>query len=382
MSGAGKKARTAAGHVAERRNQGPSPAWEQSIFGSWFIAERDRLRESRRIKADAQLSGPIAGQQPGTAEAEHAESAVADFAEAVLRGLSAPQKSIPSRFLYDATGSALFEQITMLPEYYPTRTETEILRRHAAEVAAIVPPGAVLIEFGSGSSTKTELLLERMRDLHAYVPIDISAAALQDATERIARRFPHLHVAPIEADFSQPIAVPPQFAGRPLIGFFPGSTIGNLRPMGAVALLANMRRTLGRGAYLVIGVDLKKNVRRLLAAYDDAGGVTAAFNLNLLARANRELGGNFNLDRFTHAATYDMRNGRIDMHLVSGQEQWVTVCGRRFHFRAGERIHTEHSHKYEIDEFHALVAAAGWRPQAVWRDPGRLFSVHLLVATE
>jgi len=302
------------------------------------------------------------------------------FASALIAGLSMPAKAIPCRFFYDAAGSALFERITELPEYYPTRTETAILADHAAELADLAEPGAALIEFGSGSSTKTELLLERMDHLRAYVPIDISGAALSEAKARIAKRHPGLSVLPLEGDFSRPLRLPPEIARSSRLGFFPGSTIGNLRRGEAVALLANMRRILGDGARLIIGVDLKKDVRRLLAAYDDAGGVTAAFNLNLLARANRELGANFDLKQFSHSATYDVRHGRIDMHLVSRRAQTVCVCGRRFGFLEGERIHTEHSHKYDIQGFHALAAEAGWRPQAVWTDAERLFSVHVLVA--
>ena len=302
------------------------------------------------------------------------------FAAALIAGLSMPAKSIPCRFLYDAAGSALFERITELPEYYPTRVETEILAGHADELAALAASGTALIEFGSGSSTKTELLLARMSGLSAYVPIDISGAALREAKARIAERFSGLPVLPVEGDFSRPLRLPAQIEGCARLGFFPGSTIGNLRRGEAIALLANMRRILGEGARLIIGVDLQKDVRRLLAAYDDAAGITAEFNLNVLARANRELGANFDLEQFAHSATYDVRHGRIDMHLVSRRPQTVTLCGRRFGFLDGERIHTEHSHKYDIEGFHALAGDAGWRPQTVWVDAERLFSVHVLVA--
>jgi dimethylhistidine N-methyltransferase len=305
-----------------------------------------------------------------------------DFAEALIEGLSARNKSIPCRFFYDAAGSELFERITELPEYYPTRTETAILRAHAGDMAALAAPDAVLIEFGSGSSTKTELLLARMRDLYAYVPIDISGAALRDAQTRIAARFPGLNVLHVQGDFARPLSLAPDIAARPRLGFFPGSTIGNLTEGEAVKLLANMRGILGDGSRLIIGADLKKDVRRLLAAYDDAAGVTAAFNLNLLHRANRELGADFDVDRFSHAASYDVRHGRIDMHLVSRAEQSVTVLGHRFRFATGERIHTEHSHKYDVDGFQALAQRAGWRPQVVWTDAERLFSVHVLSARQ
>jgi dimethylhistidine N-methyltransferase len=303
-----------------------------------------------------------------------------EFADALIVGLSARQKSIPCRFFYDAAGSALFEAITELPEYYPTRTETAILRDHAADMAALAAPGAVLIEFGSGSSTKTELLLAGMPGLYAYMPIDISGTALREARSRIATRFPRLAVLPVEADFSRPLALGDSIAAHPRLGFFPGSTIGNLTEIEAVKLLANMRAILGDGAKLIIGADLKKDVRRLIAAYDDAAGVTAAFNLNLLHRANRELGADFDVEQFAHAATYDVRNGRIDMHLVSRAEQSATVLGHRFRFAVGERIHTEHSHKYDVDGFQAMAKRAGWWPQVVWTDDERLFSVHVLVA--
>jgi len=304
-----------------------------------------------------------------------------EFATALIRGLSQRSKAIPCRFFYDTEGSRLFERITHLPEYYPTRTETGILRAHAAHLAALAPPGAVLIEFGSGSSTKTELLLAEMDDLHAYVPIDISPAALDDARARIATRFPSLRVMPIVGDFSQPLPLPGAIAGHSRVGFFPGSTIGNLAETDAVALLSSMRAILGKGATLIIGADLKKDVRRLIAAYDDAEGVTAAFNLNLLRRANRELGADFNLEAFTHLATYDVRHGRIDMHLVSGRTQTVNVLGHRIRFTEGERIHTEHSHKYDIAGFATLVQRAGWHSREVLTDPESLFSVHVLTTS-
>ncbi len=323
----------------------------------------------------------LADTSSGEARETHAlDVAGGEFAAALIAGLSARSKSIPCRFFYDAQGSRLFERITDLPEYYPTRTETGILRGHADDLATLAPPRSVLIEFGSGSSTKTEILLEAMPQLHAYVPIDISASALEEAEERIAKCFPALRVMPIVGDFSKPLQLPADIAGKRRLGFFPGSTIGNLTEREAVGLLSSMRSILGAEGVLVVGADLKKDVRRLLAAYDDAEGVTAAFNLNLLQRANRELGADFDLYAFDHRATYDMRHGRIDMHLVSRVAQVVTVLGHRFRFRAGEHIHTEHSHKYDIDGFGDLVRRAGWHPQACWTDAERLFSVHVLSA--
>ena len=303
-----------------------------------------------------------------------------EFAHALLAGLSAPAKSIPCRFLYDAAGSALFERITELPEYYPTRTETRILRERAAEVAADAAPENVLIEFGSGSSTKTELLLAELSRLYAYVPVDISPTALSDARARIGKRFPDVRVLPVCGDFSRALALPPEIDGRPRLGFFPGSTIGNLTEAAAVKLLANMACILGAGARLIIGADLKKDVRRLLRAYDDQEGVTAAFNLNLLKRANRELKADFDVGQFDHLAIWDERHGRVELYLVSQAEQTVNLLGERIAFAAGERIHTEHSHKYDIAGFHALSRRAGWRPLKVWTDADALFSVHVLEA--
>jgi L-histidine Nalpha-methyltransferase len=305
---------------------------------------------------------------------------VSEFATALLAGLTAAQKSIPCRFLYDAAGSALFERITALPEYYPTRTETRILRDRAAEIAREAAPGNVLIEFGSGSSTKTELLLAEMHKLYAYVPIDISPAALTDARARINKRFPKLRVMPVCGDFSQPLKLPSEIDGRPRLGFFPGSTIGNLTEAAAIKLLANMAAILGSGARLIIGADLKKDVRRLLRAYDDEEGVTAAFNLNLLKRANRELDADFDVGQFDHLAIYNERQGRVELYLVSLAEQSVSLMGRSISFAAGERIHTEHSHKYDIAGFQVLASKAGWRPLEVWTDVEALFSVHVLEA--
>jgi dimethylhistidine N-methyltransferase len=309
----------------------------------------------------------------------HPEAA-SDFAKSLLEGLSAPSKSIPSRFLYDAAGSVLFEKITELPEYYPTRTEAKILRDSAAEIAREAAPGNVLIEFGSGSSTKTELLLADMHQLYAYVPIDISHTALSDARARISKRFPDLRVLPVCGDFSQALALPSEIDGRPRLGFFPGSTIGNLTESAGVELLANMASILGSGARLIIGADLKKDVRRLLRAYDDEEGVTAAFNLNLLKRANRELDADFDVGQFDHLAIYNERQGRVEIYLVSLADQSVNLLGRRIFLAAGERIHTEYSHKYDIEGFQELGARAGWRPLQVWTDADALFSVHVLEA--
>ena len=302
-----------------------------------------------------------------------------DFARAFVSGLSRVPKAIPCRFFYDARGSELFERITRLPEYYPTRAETAILRAHAAEIASLMPREAVMIEFGSGSSLKTELLLERLPRLAAYVPIDISPTALAVAEARLAPRHPHLRIVSLHGDFTDLISLPAEFAGVPKIGFFPGSTIGNFAPDEARVLLGKMAEALGRDGRLVIGVDLKKDREVLLRAYDDAAGVTAAFNLNLLTRANRELNARFDLSAFAHRALYDEEAGRIEMHLESRTSQRVSVLGRMFEFGAGERIHTENSHKYTAAEFQNLASRAGWRADQVWIDPDGLFSVHALV---
>lgn len=301
-----------------------------------------------------------------------------DFARALLSGLSKKKKSIPCRFFYDGRGSELFEEITRQPEYYPTRTETAILRACAPEIAQGTPSGAVLIEFGSGSSLKTEILLEALDKLHAYVPIDISHDALAEAKARLSKKFPRIAVRPIAADFSRPVKLAQDLAKRSLLGFFPGSTIGNLEPDAAINLLKTMRRVLSPEGRLIIGADLRKDEERLLAAYNDGAGVTAAFNRNVLVHANRALGTRFNPDCFEHSATYDSKHGRIDMHLVSQRSQTVRVLGHDIRFKKGERIHTEHSHKYTIEGFQELARKAGWSPEKVWTDPEQLFSMHEL----
>lgn len=303
-----------------------------------------------------------------------------DFALALIDGLTKKNKSIPCRFFYDARGSRLFEEITRQPEYYPTRTETAILRSCAPEIARRTPAGAVLIEFGSGSSLKTEILLEALDKLRTYVPIDISGAALAEAKARLAKRFPKIAVRPITADFSHQVRLQPRLTGQARLGFFPGSTIGNLIPQAAIELLKTMRGTLGPDGRLVIGADLKKDEERLLAAYNDKAGVTAAFNRNVLEHANRVLGTSFDPEGFEHAATYDPVMGRIDMHLVSTRAQSVCVLGHDIRFRKGERIHTEHSHKYSIEGFQDLARKAGWEPVKVWTDAEALFSVHEFTA--
>ncbi len=302
-----------------------------------------------------------------------------DFAASVLEGLSKPAKSLPCRFFYDSIGSALFEEITRLPEYYPTGTEIAILEAHARQMVEGERGDAVLVEFGSGSSIKTEILLRHMTRLRAYAPIDISESALSEAKRRLMSRFSDLDMQPIVGDFTHPVALPPEFQQRPKLGFFPGSTIGNFTPTEAALMLRRMRMTLSPRGRLLIGVDLKKDVGRLLRAYDDSKGVTAAFNLNLLARINRELDGTFDLEAFRHEATYDPLEGRVEMHLVSIKEQTAEVANAQFHFRAGEAIHTENAYKYTVEEFQGVARSAGWTPQRVWLDGSLWFSVHELI---
>ncbi|WP_036292248.1 L-histidine N(alpha)-methyltransferase [Methylosinus sp. PW1] len=302
------------------------------------------------------------------------------FAADVLDGLSRAEKRLSCLYFYDATGSELFDEITRLPDYYPTRVETDILAAHGEEMLDGAGEDTALVEFGSGSSRKTEILLERAPRLALYAPIDVCASALEKARARLSARFPHLRVRPIVADFSRPAPLPAALADRRRIGFFPGSTIGNFTPDEARALLLAMRVLLGPGGRLIVGVDLKKDPSRLIAAYNDAHGVTAAFNLNLLARINRELGGGFDLSGFCHQAIYDARAGRIEMRLVSRRRQTAKIGGRDFAFSRGETIHTEDCYKYGVDEFRVTASDAGWTPGRVWTDAEALFSVHELRA--
>jgi L-histidine N-alpha-methyltransferase len=304
-----------------------------------------------------------------------------DFAEAVLAGLAQPQKTIPARFFYDTAGSELFEKITQLPEYYPTRTEVGILEANGASIAAAVGPGRAVIEFGSGSSAKTPLLLRTVA-ASAYVPIDISAEFLDMAAADLARKLPELPVFPLAADFTRPLRLPTGIVGRPKLGFFPGSTLGNLAPAAAIDLLRAFADTLGDGSWLVIGLDLRKDATTLEAAYNDAAGVTAAFNLNLLHRINRELDGTIDVAAFAHTAPFNPDLGRIEMHLRAVHETSFTVLGTPFALAAGETIHTENSYKWTLDETRLIARAAGWNPVDVWTDPDARFALHLWQAAE
>jgi dimethylhistidine N-methyltransferase len=299
----------------------------------------------------------------------------------VVAGLSQSPKSLPCKYFYDDIGCQLFDRICELPEYYPTRTELRIMRAHAREMASLFSLGSRLVELGSGSSAKTRLLLDELPGLGWYVPVDISRHYLKRAKATLAHAYPRLAVVPVCADYMVPFALPAETRRAPrTIIYFPGSTLGNLRPSEARRFLARLRLLAPRDGGLLIGIDLKKDVRVLQPAYDDAAGVTAAFNLNLLFRINRELGANFELDRFTHRAFYEESHGRIEMHLVSTEGQSVRVGDHTFLFAPGEAVVTEYSYKYSLDEFRALAGAAGWAVRRVWSDERNWFGVHFLTA--
>ena len=297
-----------------------------------------------------------------------------EFYRDVVAGLSRPQKALPPKYFYDDAGSRLFERICRLPEYYVTRAELALTRAHLASIARFAGKGCELIEYGSGESLKTRLLIRALRPA-AYLPIDISEAALRGARERLSREFPWLQIIPVTGDFSRPIALPRPRARRAV--YFPGSTIGNLTPEEAHAFLWMTR---GQAARMLVGVDLRKDANVLHAAYNDTRRVTAAFNLNLLARINRELGADFELKRFAHYAFYNAALGRIEMHLISLRAQSVRIGEHRFAFEPGESIHTENSYKYTIEGFRALAAQAGFTAQRTWTDRKGLFALHGLRA--
>jgi dimethylhistidine N-methyltransferase len=299
------------------------------------------------------------------------------FRDAVLCGLSRPRKSIPCKFFYDARGSWLFEEICRLPEYYPTRTEIAIIEENSTDIAAQMGPYCRLIEFGSGASQKVRILLHALDRPAAYVPVDISREHLRDAAIGLAEDFPTVPVIAVCADYTRPFPLPPlPGAVGKRVGFFPGSTIGNFEPDAAAGFLANYARILGPGGEMLIGVDLKKDPEILDAAYNDRAGVTAAFNLNLLERINRELEGDLDIDRFEHVAFYNPPEGRVEIYIRSLADQKARIAGRCFHFAAGELVHTEYSYKYSVEEFRALAARAGFRPIDTWTDAADLFSVH------
>ena len=302
------------------------------------------------------------------------------FRADVLQGLSEPQKAVPARWLYDDAGSQLFEDITGLEEYYPTKAETEILSARGAEFRELIGPGRAVVEFGSGSSLKTPLLLRAVAPA-AYVPLDISGDFLRAAAADLAEKFPGLPVYPVESDFMRQVALPEAVAGLPTLGFFPGSTIGNMVPRTAVDLLRTMRATLGEGARLLIGMDLIKDVSVLEAAYDDAAGITGAFNLNLARRINRELNGTIPVDDLRHVARWNDDFARIEMHLEAQRGFEFEVAGRRFAMARGETIHTENSHKFSRRSADTLLLAGRWTPRHRWTDSRGLLSVILAHAT-
>lgn len=315
------------------------------------------------------------------AQAHLPDAQTTAFAREAIADLSQQPKKLSPKYFYDAAGSELFEAITRLPEYYPTRTELSILRERGGEIAGIIPEHAALVEFGAGATTKVRLLLNQCK-FAAYMPVDISGEFLAAQASGLKRDFPGLGIYPVAADFTAPFDLPNAVAAMPKVGFFPGSTIGNFEPHEAQAFLTSARTILGRGAQMIVGADLEKDERVLFDAYNDAAGVTARFNLNVLVRINRELGGNFDLSAFSHRAIYNRERHRIEMHLFSKKNQTVRLLGTSFSFRTGESIHTENSYKYSIDRFTALAQGAGWRVRESWTDAAKMFSVHALEAAE
>jgi dimethylhistidine N-methyltransferase len=344
----------------------------------------------------AQLASQIDARLPAALRAAYAPRHIprinSPFARDVLAGLSRPQKSIPCTWLYDHRGSVLFEQITQLDEYYPTRTEIAILERCVGQICAAVGPGATLVELGSGSSRKTPIMLAALDAPTAYVPIDISAEYLADSIRAQRAAFPNLPMHPIIGDIGAaatllPLRRSPSALARAArstrpwgrrLGFFPGSTIGHFAPDVAVALLERLGQALGDDSMLVVGVDSTLDRAALIPAYDDREGVTAAFNKNLLVRVNRELEGDFEPDAFRHEARFDAAKQRVEMHLVSKTWETFEVLGRRFGFPAGDSIHTENSYKYSLNRFHAMAERAGWSPVQFWTDARSRFGVHVL----
>ncbi len=314
-------------------------------------------------------------------EIEDGQASLADpqFRADVLSGLTRRPRAIPARWFYDHRGSQLFEEITALPEYYPTRTETALLHSLCPELRALTGEGRAVVEFGSGSSVKTPILLDCVHP-SAYVPIDISGEFLRESARDLAQRFPELLILPFEADFTRPLTLPRTIEATPKLGFFPGSTIGNLIPLAAIDLLRAMRASLGEGAMLLIGMDRIKDADVLVPAYDDAQGVTAAFNLNLLERINRELDGTVPVDAFAHKAVWNDDRARIEMHLEARRDAAFEVDGRAFDIAAGETIHTENSHKYGERDARILLRAGGWTPIREWTDDEGKFAVILAEA--
>lgn len=318
----------------------------------------------------------LADEAPPRAAARVADGgADPDFLASVLDGLSRPQKTLEPKYFYDDEGGRLFDRICDLAEYYPPRVEAALLRRLCPDLDQVMTPDSVLVELGSGASIKTRLLLDRLTKVTSYIPVDINAGQLQAVAKALAADYPALEIAPLCGDMTAVEELPPAYAGRPKLGFFPGSTIGNFQPTQAVALLERIRRLVGPGGRLLIGIDLVKPLDQLLPAYDDAEGVTAAFNRNLLTRINRELKGDFAVDSFAHEARWNAADSRIEMHLVSRRPQHVAIAGRVFSFARGESIHTENSHKFTVGGFAALAAKAGWTMTHDWVSEAPAFAV-------
>ena len=313
---------------------------------------------------------------PGGVSVLDLEPAASDFLEQAIAGLSASPRTLPSKFFYDERGSDLFQEICELPEYYVTRTETEILRQHGPEIAESIGDHAQLVGFGTGAGVKTRMLLDHLQNLIAYVPVDISKQRLTESAEALSREIPELEILPVCADYLQPFDLPtPSREPAHIAVYFPGSTIGNMQPEVARHFLSRVARLCGHSGGLIIGVDLQKSKEVLESAYNDSLGVTAAFNLNLLVRANRELGADFDLAQWRHRAIYNQEAHRIEMHLISERAQIVHLGEREFHFAPGEKIITEFSYKHTIEGFSALAASAGFQLARVWTDPGKRFAV-------
>lgn len=302
-------------------------------------------------------------------------SAMRLFRDDVLCGLSAEVRMLPSKYLYDEEGSRLFERICKLPEYYPTRTELGILRNDAAEMAEMLGSECLLIEYGSGSTCKTRLLLDQLPDLAGYVPVDIAREQLEESSAALEREYPQLRISPLCSDFTGDLQVPRDAVGKRRVVYFPGSTIGNLTPGEAVGLLRRTSRLCGPHGGLLLGVDQKKEPAVLTQAYNDDAGVTAAFNANILRRINRELNADFRVDQFWHHAFYNPNESRIEMHLVSRQDQWAAVAGHSFFFAEGETLRTEYSYKYSERGLQGLAMAAGFNVERIWTDPRNYFCV-------